>query len=95
MSDPDAEAVERWLDELDPDDPTVRIYDVEALSHAARQLEHAVSDALARGVPARIIRMTTDLLEDRLSVLLRTGETIPAAELRDKLGLRDDDGDIG
>ncbi|OBJ27163.1 hypothetical protein A5622_00375 [Mycobacterium sp. 1245801.1] len=93
MSDPDAEAeaVERWLDQLDPDDPTVRVYDVEALSRAARQLEQAVADALAAGVPARVIRLTTELLEDRLSVLLRRGETIPAPELWDQLGLRDDD----
>ncbi|BBX63041.1 hypothetical protein MSAS_22150 [Mycobacterium saskatchewanense] len=91
----DAEAAERWLnqlEDLDPDDPSLRAYDVEAISRAAKELEDAVSSALARGVPARVIRLTTDLLEDQLSVLLRTGDTISAAELSGQLGLRDEGG---
>ncbi|GAY16237.1 hypothetical protein MSZK_29630 [Mycobacterium sp. shizuoka-1] len=36
MSEQDAEAVERWLDQLDPDVPSIRAYDVERLIAAAR-----------------------------------------------------------
>ncbi len=83
------QAAERWLDQMDADDPTIRVYDVQAISAAAGQLRDAVADALARGVPAHVISLSMELLEDDLSVLLRTGETIPARRLRDELGLGD------
>lgn len=90
MSDPAPEEIERWLDNLDPDDPTVRVYNVEALGAAINQLHDAVADARERDVPIRVISMLLQDLEDRLSVLLRTGETIPASQLWCDLGISDE-----
>jgi hypothetical protein len=89
MSDPDPEEIERWLQSLDPNDPTVRVYDIEPLTVATEQFHNAVADARERGVPLQLIGLLIEDLEDRLSVLLRTGETIPARELWRDLGIGD------
>src|SRR5262249_30042551 len=92
MGDPGvvAQAVERWLDQLDPNDRAAGVHNVSPLTAAASRLHHAVADALDRGVPPHVIRVFTEHLGDRISVLLRNAETIPASELTEQLGIRDE-----
>lgn len=90
MGDPGAvaQAVERWLDQLDANARAVGVQNVNPLAAATSRLHDAVADALARGVPPHVIRVFTEHLEDRLSVLLRNAETIPPSELGEQLGIR-------
>jgi hypothetical protein len=89
---PDAselEAIERWLNDLDPNDPIVRAHNVEGISAATNQLLDAIADAIARDVPVHFINGYLDDFDDRLSVLLPSGETTPLDELVVTLGIDD------
>ncbi|APT11925.1 MULTISPECIES: hypothetical protein [Mycobacterium avium complex (MAC)] len=91
MSDPDAEDAELdaadRLEHFAPDDPTVRALGIETIAAAANQLCDAVDDAVFRGVPTRIINLVLDDLEDRLSVSLRSGDTVSLTELCKELDI--------
>jgi hypothetical protein len=57
----EAEALERWLDSLDPDDPNVRVYNMERFSVAVNELRAAVAELREQGLSWRAIGMSLEL----------------------------------
>jgi hypothetical protein len=59
--DPTAEEINDWLDALDPDDPNVRVYNMERFTAAARELRAACAELREQGLSWRAIGMLLEL----------------------------------
>jgi hypothetical protein len=59
--DPTAEEINDWLDSWDPDDPNVRVYNMERFTAAARSLRAACAELHEQGLSWLHIGMPLDL----------------------------------